>query len=268
MSHVQGELLAGHALGELDVLSEADRDHLAGCPQCRAELDELNDVVAAAADKDVAQSLSAPGPDVWRRIEAELAGDAQASGPQVAVIQVAAPQRSATPVLATPVSTADDELGNVRTLPARARRPRWPLALVAAALGLVVGIGMGAFVERDRVEAATVLWQTPLKPLPGKSGTGTATVVQTDGMKELRVKVKAADLGAEDHQVWLINTADHKRMIPIGHLPASGQGSWPIPPTLKPKLDEYTIVDVSIEPNDGDARHSGDSLVRGVLPQN
>ena len=55
-------------------------------------------------------------------------------------------------------------------------------------------------------------------------------------------------------------------MYSLGVLPPSGVQSYPIPPELDGGLGAYTIVDVSLEPYDGNSAHSHNSLVRGSLP--
>ena len=62
--------------------------------------------------------------------------------------------------------------------------------------------------------------------------------------------------------MWLINV-DGTRMVALGVLAAGDAGEFPVPRGL---LDEgYRIVDISVEPEDGDPTHSGVSLARGEL---
>ena len=84
-------------------------------------------------------------------------------------------------------------------------------------------------------------------------------------MTELRVRVDATSPTQEYRELWLINT-DGKRMYAVGVLPPTGTGTYPIPPQLNGDLAGFTIVDVSIEPYDGNVEHSHNSLVRGTLP--
>ena len=67
-------------------------------------------------------------------------------------------------------------------------------------------------------------------------------------------------------EVWLINT-DGQRMYPLGVLPRRRTE----PPTRCHRRSPaswqgFNIVDVSIEPYDGNPAHSRESQVRGVLP--
>ena len=62
--------------------------------------------------------------------------------------------------------------------------------------------------------------------------------------------------------MWLINV-DGKRMVAVGLLASGDEGEFEVPLRL---IDEgYRIVDISIEPDDGDPTHSGVSLARGEL---
>ncbi len=56
-------------------------------------------------------------------------------------------------------------------------------------------------------------------------------------------------------------------MYSLGVLPATGSGTYPLPGLLGDGLEGFTIVDVSIEPYDGNPEHSRDSQVRGTLPE-
>jgi hypothetical protein len=55
-------------------------------------------------------------------------------------------------------------------------------------------------------------------------------------------------------------------MYSLGVLPVGGAGAYVVPAGLDDSLDGFTIVDVSLEPYDGNAAHSLRSQVRGTLP--
>src|SRR5690625_3209636 len=74
MQHLDEDTLALLALGE-QVVSEAQLHHVAGCPQCRAELETLQRVVVAGRSADL--TLQDPGSGGWSRIDTELARDAE-----------------------------------------------------------------------------------------------------------------------------------------------------------------------------------------------
>jgi anti-sigma-K factor RskA len=145
------------------------------------------------------------------------------------------------------------------------RRKWWPIVAAAAALGLVVGAGATVIINRNDVQVAA---STALSALPGHTGHGTAELLRTPNDPELRVSVdgpQPADPPSY-REVWLINS-DGQRMYSLGVLPESGTGTYPLPTLLANGLDGFTIVDVSIEPYDGNPAHSRNSQVRGSLPE-
>jgi len=238
--HLTSDRLAEAALEGSDLLSSDEMAHLPECATCQTELARLRrtaDLLHSAHT----ESLQQPGQHLWARIEADLATD----HPDAA-------------------SRADRPDGPHIAAP-RPRRVRRGLVLLAAAAGLAVGVG-GTIVAGRVGGTPEVVSSTSLVALPGHSGTGTAQLLRHDGIVELRVSVDAETAPAQDfHELWLINT-DGKRMYSIGVLPPSGRGTYPIPPQLGTDLAGFTTVDVSLEPYDGDARHSLQSVVRGTLP--
>ena len=84
---------------------------------------------------------------------------------------------------------------------------------------------------------------------------------EPDGSLVVRVAVTADAAPDTFREVWLI-TADASALVSLGVLEGSEQ-TFPIPSDVD--LKDYVLVDVSQEPEDGDANHSGDSIVRGEL---
>ena len=142
---------------------------------------------------------------------------------------------------------------------AAARRRRRPRAawLLAAAAALVAAVALAVTLPRDggpdRVAAAE------LERL-GASGSGDAELVEEGG--ELVLRVETAGLDAEDgfFEVWVIDTSVSK-LVSLG--PLRPDGTYDLPPGLDPR--QFPVVDVSVEPLDGDPSHSGDSALRGQL---
>lgn len=263
MEHLTPEHLAGQALGHPELLTEAQLGHLASCPDCQSEVDVLART-ATVARGGIAQPPMMPGPHVWERIAAEVADD---RGAGHGADPLATRPSGGAPVPTSPVSPREQPALPPRAgVPRRAvrTRPRWAMVLVAAGLGLVIGVGGTVLVDliggRSDVVASAAL-----DPLPGHTGRGTAELIRTSGTTELRVQVESATPSEDYRELWLINT-DLKRMYSLGVLPTSGTGTYPVPAQLDGGLDGFTIVDVSVEPYDGNALHSRNSLVRGVLP--
>ena len=147
---------------------------------------------------------------------------------------------------------------------ARRQRRRWTSLAAAAAVGIVGGVGATLAVQQlgdgggDEVVA-----RAELEPLPAWEATGDAEViVQPDGSRQLRVDLElASDQPDGFREVWLL-TPDVSRMVSLGELDGN-TGTVPIPSWVD--LDDYAVVDVSLEPFDGQPAHSGDSIVRGPL---
>lgn len=245
MDHLNPEQLAALAAEPTFTLPADEQEHLSACPVCRAELAELGGLVhevRAAGSTEV----RAPRPDVWAAVERELASDA-------------------------PLTT--DAGAPVSRLRPRGGRRRFATTAVAAAAGLVVGVGgtLGVLAARAPAQPSqptgpALVASTVLAPLPGETGQGTAELVRADDTLMLRVHAALGSSPAGGyHEVWLLNR-DGQRMFALGVLPSSGDASYWLPPPLDDRLDGYETVDISLEPEDGDAAHSQHSLVRGQLP--
>lgn len=257
MVHLNSESLAGQALGQDDALDAAQRDHLASCAQCRAELDEYLRVVTLSQQPE-ASSAPAPAMErMWRAIQTEVstAGSGQRE-PATETLNAEALTLSVV-TADTPGTESSEKLVTGRS------RKWWAVVAAAAALGLIVGAGATVIINRNRVEVAA---SVPLTALPGQTGQGTAELLRARDDPELRVSVEAPLPPDRYREVWLINS-DGKRMYSLGVLPASGSGTYPLPALLGDGLQGFTIVDVSIEPYDGNPEHSRDSQVRGSLPE-
>jgi len=63
--------------------------------------------------------------------------------------------------------------------------------------------------------------------------------------------------------VWLLDL-EQGRMVALGVLDDRGRGRLTLPDGVR--VADYPEVDVSLEPDDGDPAHSGDSVLRGELP--
>jgi anti-sigma-K factor RskA len=63
--------------------------------------------------------------------------------------------------------------------------------------------------------------------------------------------------------VWLVDL-EAGRLVALGTLDDDGRAELAVPAGVD--LSDYPEVDVSLEPDDGDPQHSGDSVLRGDLP--
>ena len=295
MEHVDEQVLALMALGE----NVPGHDHVESCSQCRREVEELAAVVAAVrsveASPQPADELTGPPASVWAEIHAELGLDAEFaadplqnmtvtggaySGQIVPDQSVTAPNEDAPDedssmpdaaprlrsVPAAP-ETSSDESGVGTAIPAPAvLRPRrrliWAVAGAAAA-GLVVG-GVGvAVVKSGTPGAGPVVAEVTLDQLEGWTAEGNARVVQAkDGSQELLIDMPTVVDDEGYREVWLIDTKV-ERLVSLGML-TGPEATFAIPEGLD--IADFPVVDISLEQFDGDPTHSGDSILRGILP--
>jgi anti-sigma-K factor RskA len=256
--HCDPDQLALAALSE--PLPDDDAAHLAGCPQCQAEVDSLRRAVDVLSVPSLGSPAPAvpPPPRVW---------DAIAASTGVAVaprVHAAAPEPGGVPgVPPAPVGAGPDVPVD---LPSRRRRGgsrpsrRW--LAVAAALLVGAGIGGGvAALARDPDSGGAVVAETALDPLSGNDASGSATVRAEGGSRVLAVDLQAPALEDAYYEVWLMES-NAQLMVPVGVLHA-GDTVLPLPDGLD--LRAYPLVDVSVEPLDGVPTHSGLSVARGQL---
>lgn len=241
MTHADLDDLADLVL-DPDATPDPVRRHVESCAECADRLDALLDVRRLTSG----EPLVAPPERVRDRVLEQVRGPRDVpDGSRPVGLQVAEAPRDEPSV--------------------RRRVPAWAAGL-AAAVTLVAGLGLGRLTSGDGTPAepgGTVIAAADLTALDDTGAArGVARAVRSDGSITLRVQ--ARELGAENgfHEVWLINL-DGTRMVALGVLPEGDTGEFQVPRGL---LDEgYRIVDISIEPNDGDPTHSGVSLARGKL---
>jgi Anti-sigma-K factor rskA, C-terminal len=282
MSHSDPGTLALAALGE--EIPAADAAHLASCAQCQREVDELAAVVSVARE---APRLTAPPDAVWDAIRAEI-GTAPATAGPTPLDTSSAPAAPVVPLRddaaaaggTVPAGPSDHgEDGPARAgqaAPPRAgdaagifplrRRRLVSVAAIAAMFGAVLGgavvwAAVGRTPQQPRQEA--VIAQAVLKPLsPTVTQPGEAQVLESADGLVVRVDARGLPPGTGFHEVWLLD-ADATKLVALGALPGGSVGTFTVPPGLD--VADFPVVDISLEPYDGDPRHSHDSLLRGVL---
>jgi hypothetical protein len=144
-------------------------------------------------------------------------------------------------------------------LGARRAARRGPLLWMAGAAAAAVVLVVGLVAVVDEPSERNVLASAALDRL-GPAGTGDAELVDDDGDLVLQVTTDGLDAGDGFLEVWVIDP-DVTKLVSLG--PVRPDGTYDLPPGLDPQ--EFPVVDVSVEPLDGDPTHSGDSVLRGVL---
>ena len=186
-----------------------------------------------------------PPPSVWDGIVAEL-GLATGGGAEAGV------------------AAGDSPVAGLPVPEARNRRRSVLLALAAGVVGLLIGIGATAVVTAGEDDLPVVA-STELTVLADDSSGGDAEVLREGDGRVLELDVPTLTPDTKGfYEVWLLDE-DAKRLVSIGLLDLS-QGTkahFAIPDDID--LATYPVVDVSVEPADGNPAHSGDSVVRGTL---
>ncbi len=231
VSHIDPETLALLALGE-PVLSDDERDHLATCPVCDNERRSFEQTIIAGRRDLTELPLHSPPASVWDSIADEL-------------------------------QLPRD--GEKHVVPRRPRRPRRRRMLigVASLLAAVSIVAVIFVVSTVRTSAPTIVSEAALDPFPDHPGaSGTAEVERVAGGGDRIVVTLSADTAADGfREVWLISS-DASQLVSLGVLEGA-KATFTVPAGVD--LDEFPLVDISQEPEDGDDAHSGDSIVRGEL---
>jgi anti-sigma-K factor RskA len=190
---------------------------------------------------------------VWQRIAAEAGLE---SSRPVAVPDSSA-DSPAEPIQARRLSPVEPVADPAARSVVR-RRAGWlaAAAVVGAALGTSATLGWQALHDNE----PTVVASATLQPLPAKHGSGTAEVETATSGRELSVRVQGAAPKGSFLEVWLMSDPQH--LISLGVMDEDA-ATFAVPAGID--LDTYKVVDVSIEPYDGNPAHSSDSLVRGTL---
>jgi hypothetical protein len=242
--HCTPEQLALAALRE--PLPADDAAHLDSCERCRAEVASLQRAVDALAVPQLAAPVGSvpPPPRVWDAITAATGVSATAAAPEVAAAPPAAP-----------------EVAEATVLPFRSRRRPWLLVAAAAVAGAVIGAGAVAVLD-NRDDDGDPVVAVALDPLADNNASGRAEViVRDDGSRVVQVDLDAPALDDGYYEVWLIDS-QVVGMVPLGVV-LPGTQEFELPADLD--LEQFPIVDVSVEPLDGVPTHSGVSVARGEL---
>lgn len=224
-----------------------------------------------------------PGDDV-RRIE-ELLGEL---GPEDLVFdhppedvwdgivtELAAPQPATGPDTGSEPEADGPRLAEVVSLDSRRRftPARWvgAAAAVVVVVAGVVAISVRGGNSRDVVANAELAFDAATFDELGADAEARVSLVEEGGT--FRIEIDEADLPTPteepaDLELWLIepdaegNVAD---LVSLGVLDPDDPTSFQVPADYDP--DVYFVVDISVEPRDGDATHSGRSILRGPLQQ-
>lgn len=170
------------------------------------------------------------------------------------------------------VRIEDESEGRVVPLEARRRRVRSMVLSGAAAVALVIA-GVAAYVAtRDDpvavVASATLAYDPDAFDPLGAQAAADAELLIQGGRHQVQLvdaELPAPEAGA-DLEAWLIRPDDQGNvadLVSLGLVDPADPGGLAVPPGYDPSL--YTVVDISVEPRDGNPAHSGRSILRGIL---
>jgi anti-sigma factor RsiW len=139
----------------------------------------------------------------------------------------------------------------------RRRRGRWLLGAAAVLVALLLGVGgYTAGRDRDAAPGRTVA-------LAATTGDATAEARMRGAGDDQIMTMTARGLphppAGAYYEVWLVDDAGQE--FPVGVLAANGQGIWSLPADVAAR---YRVIDVTLEPPDGDPSRSDESVLRGT----
>lgn len=153
--------------------------------------------------------------------------------------------------------------GGVTTLASR-RMSANRILSIAAALVLVgaAGFGLTRILVSEPTPDVAAEVQLVNTGLPvATTATAAAELLLSDDGYELDIDLSAIpDPGDALLEIWIIDT-EVEGMFSLGTV--DGDGRFELPPGIDPA--DFPIVDISVEPIDGDPTHSGQSVLRGIL---
>ena len=218
--------------------------------------DDLADIEALLRELEAADlDTTAPPADVWLGIKAAIRDDRSRSEP--GPDSRPDPRPDPSPDTVVPISSRSSRLrATVLSIAAA-------VALLAVGAIVIVATGGG---DDPVVASAELVHQPDFDPL-GADAQATARLVERDGRFEIRLDdAELPDPDANDLELWLISTDADGAIAdvqPVSLVDPDSPGTYAVPAALDPA--EYSIVDISVEPRDGDEAHSGRSILRGTL---
>lgn len=144
------------------------------------------------------------------------------------------------------------------------RRPSTKVSSMVAAAVMVLAIGALGFAFTRGPAAPEIAGETTLVSdgLPvTTAATAAVDLILVDGEYQLEIDLTAIpDPGDDVLELWIIDE-NVEGMFSLGYV--DGNGRFELPGGIEPA--DFPIVDISVEPLDGDPAHSGQSVLRGVL---
>jgi hypothetical protein len=157
---------------------------------------------------------------------------------------------------------------------ARRRTSRFATPLLLGVAAALVFVVVGVAVVMNRSVDETVLATAELTFDPGEfdplGANAAATALLVERPDGFAIVLEDAALPSVDEdadlELWLIEADADGEIVDIAPISlVSGAGAYEVPSSID--VSAFRIVDISIEPRDGDDTHSGRSILRGNLAE-
>ncbi len=204
-----------------------------------------------------------------RRSDADL--EAMLRDLDAADLELLEPPAEVWEAIESTVRAADDTPGTVVPLDGQ-RRPLRRVVLGVAAALILLAVALAVTLTRDDpvtvVASASLTYDAETFDALGAQAEARAELIADDETRRIQIvdaALPSPEAGA-DLEVWLIrpdeegNVAD---LVSLGVVDPADPGTLDVPAGYDP--DVFFVVDISVEPRDGNAGHSGRSILRGPL---
>jgi len=230
--------LGGYVLGTLDASErEAFERHLAGCPSCQRELEELRGTPRLL--EQATEPVQVP------------------AGLEARVLEAIA--REPRPGRARPPAGAGR--------PRPGRRSPWALGAAAAlAVAFLVGLGLGRALPGGGGQPAPAGRTIQLVAAGGSGASGVATVRPERNGQIIELAVRNLPPPATGHfyTCWLVaddDTLQHQDRVSVGSFTTSPDGTATVRWETAADLGRYPHLGVTLEPDNGSPLHQGPKVL-------
>lgn len=268
--------LAGYVLGTLTPAeTSAFETHLASCPECRAEIAELESLPSLLANaapappatlrnRTLAAIRAAAGADPAIGLQDSVPTSPPPLPPISRVAPPEAPPAITPPATGRPPTAAPQVVTPMR--PRRSRAVRWMTA-VAAALLVAAAVGVGAILL-GRDVGGTPTTTIALNAVEGGSGQGEAVIRQVTSGSEVRLEASGlpANPPGTFYECWLVgpdDTPQAPNRVAVGTFSVGNDGKAAVVWVTAADMQRFPKLGVTLEPDNGDPGTNGPKVLAG-----
>jgi anti-sigma-K factor RskA len=242
--------VAAYVLGKLEAdEAEAFEAHLAGCPDCRRQLEEFRSLPERLA----AATPAIPLPDPLR-------------DRTLAAVRQAAARAEPAPAAEAPALAAEAEVPAAAAAgPTRRRwwRRRWLVVAVAAA-ALVAALAVPGALLLGGDDGGEVTRLTLVAAEGG--GRGQVTVTRTAAGRSFDVRIQGLPPPPPGslYELWAVHprdTLERPQRVSLGTFTTGADGSARLTAFTAAPADRFPVVGVTLEPVDGNPARTGERVL-------